>query len=120
MSEQPPIPQEDIIYHRAIQVLRAGFAVSAVLLIAGIVWSLVEREAPGARVLPFRDLPGAIRDGDPASIIDLGILAMMATPVVLVFIIAWEFNALRERRFVTASLLVLAVLVTSIAISLLR
>ena len=120
MSDQPPIPREDIIYHRAIQVMRAGFAVSAVLLIVGIAWSLVDRHALDERVLPFGDLPGAIRDGNPAAIIDLGILAMMATPVVLVFIIAWEFNALRERRFVVFSLLVLAVLVASITISLFR
>lgn len=119
MSEQP-IPREDVIYDRAIQVLRVGFAISAVLLVAGIAWSITERRAPDERVLEFRKLPGAIRDGDPTSIIDLGILAMMLTPVVLVIVIGWELYALRERRFAIASLLVLAVLVASIIISLFK
>ncbi len=116
----PPIPQEDEIYHRAIKVLRAGFAVSAVLMLIGIAWSLVERRAPDERVLAFRDLPSALRDGDPTSVIDLGIIAMLSTPVVLVLIIAWEFYKLNERRFAIASLMVLAVLAISIMISLLR
>lgn len=119
MSESP-IPREDAIYDRAIQVLRGGFAVSATLLVAGIAWSIMERRAPDERVIAFRDLPGAIRDGDPTSIIDLGILAMMVTPVVLTLVIAWDFFKLGERRFAVASLLVLAVLITSITISLLR
>ena len=119
MSE-PTIPREDVIYDRAIQVLRIGFAVSAALLVAGIAWSIAERRTPDERVLEFRKLPGAIRDGDPTSIIDLGIVAMMLTPVVLVIVIAWDFYALRERRFAVASLLVLAVLVASSTISLLK
>lgn len=119
MSEQP-IPSEEIIYHRAIQVLRAGFAVSGILLIIGIVWSVAERRAPDERVLAFRDLPAAIRDGDPTSVIDLGIIAMLVTPVILVLLVAWDFYKLNERRFAVASLLVLAVLATSITISLLR
>jgi uncharacterized membrane protein len=119
MSE-PSIPREAVIYDRAIQVLRIGFAVSAVLLVAGIAWSIAERRAPDERVLEFGKLPGAIRDGDPTSIIDLGILAMMLTPVVLVIVIGWELHVLRERRFAIASLLVLAVLIISIAISLLK
>ena len=119
MTDQP-IPREDIIYERSIQVLRIGFLASAALLVVGIAWSIAERRAPDERVLAFRDIPGAIRDGDPTAIVDLGILAMMITPVVLVLVIAWEMNALRERRFAIASLLVLAVLVTSITISLLK
>jgi len=117
---EPPIPREDAIFDRAIQVLRAGFAASAVLLIGGIIWSLAERRGFDERVLPFRDLPGAIADGDPTAIIDLGILAMMLTPVVLTLVIAWEFSKLGERRFAVSSLLVLGVLIISIAISLFR
>ena len=115
-----PIPNESAIFDRAIQVLRAGFAASAVLLIGGIIWSLVERRAFDARVLPFRQLPGAIADGDPTAIVDLGIIAMMLTPVVLTLVIAWEFSKLGERRFAIISLLVLIVLLISIAISLFR
>jgi uncharacterized membrane protein len=96
------IPREDAIYHNAIRVLRGGFLVSAALLVAGIAWSIVEREALGTRVLPFQEVPRALADGDPSAVIDLGILAMMVTPVVLVLVIAWSFYDLRERRFAIA------------------
>ena len=117
---EPPTPSEGVIFDRAIQVLRAGFAASAVLLIGGIIWSLVERRAFDERVLPFRDLPGATTGAAPTAIIDLGILVMMLTPVVLTLVIAWEFSKLGERRFAVSSLLVLGVLIISIAISLFR
>ena len=114
------IPREDAIYDNAIRVLRGGFLVSAALLVAGIAWSIAERQSLGDRVLPFQDVPGELIDGNPSAVIDLGILAMMVTPVILVLVIAWNFYGLRERRFAIASLLVLAVLVTSIVISLFR
>ena len=53
-------------------------------------------------------------------LIDLGILAMMLTPVATVLVIALNFSRLGERKFVSLTLGVLAILATSIAISLLR
>lgn len=117
---EEPIPREDVIYHHAIRVLHAGFLVAAVLLVAGVAWSLVERRPLDERVISFADLPSAISDGDPSAVIDLGILALMITPVVLVIVIARDFYELGERRYTIASLLVLAVLTTSIVISLFR
>jgi uncharacterized membrane protein len=77
------IPREDAIYQSAVQVLRGGFALSAIVLV-------------------------------------IGILVMMLTPVLTVLVIAMNFSRLGERKFVTLSLGVLAILVTSIAISVLR
>ncbi len=114
------IPREDAIYHAAAQVLRIGFALSAILLLIGAVWSIVDRHPLPTEVLPFQKIPGALADGNPTAVIDMGILAMMFTPVVTVLVIAASFFRLGERKFVILSLGVLAILVTSIAISLLR
>jgi uncharacterized membrane protein len=117
---QTEIPREDIIYDHAIKVLRGGFILSAVLLAVGAIWSLIARQPLSTEVLPFRDLPGALADGDPSTVIDLSILCMMLTPVVTVLVIALNFSRLGERKFVSLTLGVLAILATSIAISVLK
>ncbi len=114
------IPREDVIYDNAIQVLRAGFALSAAVLVAGAVWSIVDRHPLSSDVLPFQEIPGALADGNPSALIDLGILFMMLTPVLTVLVIALNFSRLGERKFVSLSLGVLAILITSITIALLR
>lgn len=119
MSEDS-IPHEDVIYDSAIVTLRYGFIVSAALLVAGIVWSITARHPLSSEVLPFADLPGALLDGDPTALIDIGILAMMFTPVAAVLAIAWNFARLGERKFVWLTLGTLAILVASIMIALLR
>lgn len=119
MTEQQ-IPREDLIYHSAAKVLRYGFLISAVTLVLGAAWSIVDRHPLSTDVLPFQDIPGALADGNPSSLIDLGILLMMLTPVATVLVIAVDFFRLGERKFVTLSLGVLAILITSIVISLLK
>lgn len=114
------IPREDIIYQSAIKVLRAGFALSAIVIALGAAWSIADRHPLATEVLPFQDIPGALADGNASALIDLGILLMMLTPVVTVLVIALSFSRLGERKFVSLSLGVLAVLITSITISLLR
>jgi uncharacterized membrane protein len=114
------IPREDAIYDSAIQVLRGGFALSAIMLALGAAWSIADRHPLSAEVLPFQEIPGALADGNPSALIDLGILCMMLTPVLTVLVIALNFSRLGEKKFVSLSLAVLAILVTSIIISVLR
>lgn len=114
------IPREDAIYHSAIQVLRGGFALSALALVLGAAWSLVDRHPLSSEVLPFQEIPGALADGNPSALIDLGILFMMLTPVLAVLVIALNFSRLGERKFMILSFGVLAILATSIIISVLR
>lgn len=119
MTEQH-IPREDTAYHDAVKVLRWGFFLSAAILVLGVVWSIIDRHPLSAEVLPFQEIPRALADGNPSGLIDLGILAMLLTPVVTVLVIALSFSRLGERKFASLSLGVLAILATSIVISLLR
>jgi len=120
MVTEQHIPREDIAYHSAARVLRFGFVISAAILALGAAWSIVDRHPLSTEVLPFVEIPGALADGNPSALIDLGILAMMLTPVITVLAIALSFSRLGERKFVSLSLGVLAILTTSIVISLLR
>ena len=102
------IPREDVIYQSAIQVLRGGFALSAIVLVIGAAWSIVDRHPLSTEVLPFQEIPGALTDGNPYAVIDLGILVMMLTPVLTVLVIALNFSRLGERKFVTLNFVYLA------------
>ena len=120
MIAEHEVPREDAIYQGAVRILRGGFALSAIVLVLGVAWSLVDRHPLSAEVLPFQKIPRALADGNPSALIDLGILLMMLTPVLTVLAIALSFSRLGERRFFSLSLGVLAILVVSIAISVLR
>ncbi len=112
--------REEIVYVDAIRSLRYGFFVAAGLFIIGIVWSLIERQTLSSTVLPFREIPGELRDGNPAAVIDLSILALMIVPVITVITIAVNFFRLGERRYALFSTLVLIILFISITMSALR
>jgi uncharacterized membrane protein len=62
---------------------------------------------------PVRLLP-ALKTGDPAAIIQLGILLLIATPVARVVFAVIGFSIERDRLYVAISLIVLAVLTFSL------
>lgn len=92
---------------------------SAVVLLGGI---LFLHAAPGARAdyRHFAGEPGRLRHplellhgvthGEPAAIIQLGVLLLIATPVARVLLAAVAFALERDRLYLAISLIVLAVL----------
>ncbi len=119
MTDTTPIPL-DLVYARALVVLRIGFRLVAILLLAGIAVALVRGEQLERTVDPFGKIFPAIRDGHSRGIIDLAILTVMLTPVAAVVTIALTLHLLGERRFARYSLAVLLILLASIASSLIR
>ncbi len=112
--------REEVVYVDAIRSLRYGFFVAAGLFIVGVAWSLFERQQLSSTVLPFRQIPGELRDGNPAALIDLSILALLIVPVITVITIAVNFIRLGERRYALFATLVLIILFISITLSALR
>ena len=110
----------DLVYARALSVLRAGFRLAAALLLFGVAVAVARDEALRTKVDPFSEILPALRDGHSWAFVDLAILAIMTTPLVTVVTIAVSFRQLGEARFARYSVAVMAILAASIALSLLR
>ncbi len=108
------------VYRAATKVLTWGFRTGAGLLLIGLVVSLIKQEALNTEVDPFGEILPALFDGKPAAIIDLAILAMMATPLLTVVVVAIGFMRAGDRRYGMLSFVVLGILCVSVALSLLR
>ncbi|MBI4198849.1 MAG: DUF1634 domain-containing protein [Chloroflexi bacterium] len=114
--------------------LRAGVLLSAAVILAGILWFALTRDTGYARVLPHHlpDLlafhqahgPGffptslkavltGAAAGKPYAIIGLGMLLLIATPVVRVALSVVFFLAQRDWLYTGITLFVLAVLLLS-------
>lgn len=106
------------VYRSAIRMLQVGFWIAVSLFVAGIIWSAIEREPLTETVEPIQDLPGLIRDGHPAAVIDLAILTLMLTPVATVLAVAIAFVRMGDQRYGVISLFVLIVLLLSIGLAL--
>jgi len=108
------------LYDAAVKTLFWGFRLGAALLALGIVVALVKREPLGREADPIPDVIAMVRAGHASGIIDLAILWFMLTPVATVIVVAATFWRLGDRRYALLSLIVLAILGTSVALALNR
>ena len=127
MSERPTTnPHEDYALEQRLGILLRGGVIlsAAVTLIGGIMYLAVHGSAPAAFHV-FAGEPAGLRTvggviggvarGDSASIIQLGVLLLIATPVARVFISVIGFARERDWMYVACSMLVLALLVYGLA-----
>jgi uncharacterized membrane protein len=103
--------------------LRIGVSVSAVVvLLGGILYLARVRELPNyahfhATAENLKAIGGVLRGAagfDAASVIQLGILLLIATPVVRVLFCVVGFARQRDKLYVAVSALVLAILIYSL------
>jgi uncharacterized membrane protein len=107
------------------RVLQAGTALAAALVLGGGVLFLARHghEAPAWDV--FRGVPAEWRSpggivaaalaGSGRALVQLGVLALVATPVARVALSVGAFALARDRRFVAVGLVVLATLLAGLA-----
>jgi uncharacterized membrane protein len=122
LTEEPAMSSEELapVYASTVSTLRYGFLLAAGLFAAGVIWSLIAQEELASEVMPVQDIPDALADGSPMAVIDLAFLALMMTPVVTVLRVSMAFFSLGDRRFGAASLVVLGILGTGVALALAR
>lgn len=106
------------------RMLRIGVLSSAVVvLIGGVLYllhgsgAIVHYQSFHGEPLRYRDplfMVHAILHGDPRSVIMLGLLLLIATPVVRVLLCLVGFSMQRDRLYVGVSAIVLAVLLYSL------
>lgn len=95
--------------------LLSGLVVSALLLTAGLVLALWRGEPrPGGPPPSLLRTVRGVLAGQPTAMLDLGLLALMITPVLRVAVLAVGWSLAGERRFGLTALTVLALLAASI------
>ena len=95
--------------------LRAGVSMSTILLIVGLFIVLV-RGTPRPEVPPpLNEILRLASTGNEVSLLYLGLLLLMITPVALVTMLAYGYARIGWRRFALVSLLVLFLLGTGLA-----
>lgn len=99
------------------RILLLALVAALVLLVTGLGLVVVHGESSSAISVPLSNIPGSLRHGDHAGILSLGLLLLLATPVVGVVTVV--ISSVRNRQWLTASAgsAVLLVLVASVAIA---
>jgi uncharacterized membrane protein len=94
-------------YARVGTTLLLGLLISVAVMILGLVDVAVSGRS-ASHVLPLAQVLPHLRNGDPRSVLDLGILLLLATPLAGVIVAALEFMRRKDRpfTFITLSLLV--------------
>jgi uncharacterized membrane protein len=105
--------------------LRGGVILSAVVTLAGGIWHLIQSggAVPQDRIFhgepaDLRSVGGVLRGvaaGHSPSLIQLGLLLLIATPVARVAFSVYAFAAEGDRTYVIITLIVLAALAGSLA-----
>ena len=106
--------------------LQVGVLLSAAVVLAGGIWLLVDCGNGRPEYRTFRPpdpaLPSpagilaSLRDSNPQSVIQFGLLLLIATPVSRVVLSLVAFALQRDRMYVVVTLVVLAVLTYSLAL----
>jgi uncharacterized membrane protein len=96
-----------------LRMLILGLILSATVLLAGLVLSAIAHQPVPSKALSFKQVLGGLRTGSPAGLFSLGILLLIATPVLRVVGSLFEFIATRDWRYVFVASLVLLILATS-------
>ena len=106
--------------------LAAGTIAALVLMVAAIVLALVHPEQLTDQVMPLASIPGALFQGSPMAFFSLGVLVLLATPVLRVFVLLIGFGSRAVRNqprywlFAVLALVVLSMLVASTILGLRR
>lgn len=95
------------------QVLRGGVLLSALLISIGAIWYFIHPVADGVALTTLPTVVQGVAHGDPRALIMLGLLVLLATPVVRVAVSIYAFAREHDWRFVVITSIVLATLLVS-------
>lgn len=110
---------DETLRRRTMLVLQSGFRITAVLIAAGSLLALIRQEPlPHTLGSPAEILRG-VADTDAGSVIGLGIVSVILTPLVATGVICATFARSGDRRQAGITGVVLAILLVSISLSVL-
>ena len=121
-ARRPPLPPE--AYRRMTLVLRIGLVLALVILGSGLVvyvgmnpgiaWSTVVSTNPILNYLSFPGLGSGISSGSVPAVLTLGLIVLVATPIVRVVSGFYYFRKVGERAMAGISFAVLLLLLVGI------
>ena len=114
-AQSPSVPKPWSPNLALARVLRGGARLSSVILAIGLIWALFGGER-GGKVLRPGDILDALRHGHGSGIIGIGLIALIATPVVREAMALTLFSRRRERGLAWLAGAVLALIVLSLII----
>lgn len=96
-------------------VLLTGMILSISMMLIGLIWYAISPSGSNITLGPIQAIQ-ALLNGDPIGLIDLGIMLLIATPLMRVLVALAAFIKGREWKFVLVSLIVLSVIAMAILV----
>ena len=93
--------------------LVAGLAASTIAIFIGLFLSAIWHHPLPAKVSGFQQIAGEMKKGSPSGFLDLGILLLIATPILRVVGSLVEFISKRDWRYAVITSMVLLILAVS-------
>jgi uncharacterized membrane protein len=117
--EIEPETEEEIEARRELnrvvhRMLILGLVLSTAVLFVGLALSAISHHRLPTKVLEFQEIFRGLKAGSPPSFLSLGILLLIATPVLRVFGSLAEFIGKKDWRFAVITSVVLIILAISV------
>lgn len=112
-------PRDEVVRRRATLVLRSGFLITAFLVAAGSFLALVKREPLPHTIGNPADILRDVASGDPGSVVGLGIVTVILTPLAMAGVTCLTYARRGEYRQAGINGVVLAILLVSVLLSIL-
>jgi uncharacterized membrane protein len=97
-------------------VLVVGVAIAMTCMVSGLLWLVLSGKPFAAAGIGPLEIPAAIASGDPNALIDLGIVALVATPFLRVLAVLGLAAAEGDRDFVLISAAVVGLVLLAVLI----
>lgn len=109
---------EQRLYRWANRILTIGVIGSLLLIIIGVLVMLITHNYNTDAPLLLSNIGMSLSHGEPIAIIGIGLIVLLATPVLQVLTALVSFVIGRDRAYIGITLIILAVLSISIALAL--
>ena len=115
--DRPLTHADDLVRARTIRVLQAGFRIAVALVAIGLLLAALKREALPHQLGDPGEIVRGVSQGDPGSVLGLGIVSVILTPLVATITIASTYMQQGDRRHATISAIVVLILLVSVSLS---
>ena len=105
---------DDKLNHKISSVLAVGMTASIIVLFIGLAMLIFLGGDYEEVTMSLPEIAHGILQGNPIAVIDLGIILLIATPLVRVISLAVTFAMKKETKFVAACIIVLVLVAVTV------